>query len=159
MELPKESMKPGVRPKYTDAKGSGGLSFDTKVNIGIYQDLQSLGEDAVLTWHDSEYMEEVIDPNGFSTMRHTPLPIVEVIVDKNKVTGEKKTIFYKLAPLSGKMDECSLMEQQELSQRLANAVNEPEKNKSGTHAGRQMTQIRGFKCTNTMCTCPVRLWA
>jgi Toprim-like len=117
MELPKDSLKPGVRPKYTDSKGTGGIAFDSKVNINIFQELQSLGDEATLTWSSPDFMQEVIDPNGHTTMSNTPLPIVEVIVDKNKVTGVKRTVFYRLERQSGRMEECSREEQQVMSAR------------------------------------------
>jgi len=35
MELPKDTLRAGIRPKYTDSKNSGGISFDSKVNMNI----------------------------------------------------------------------------------------------------------------------------
>jgi replicative DNA helicase len=110
MELPKDVLKAGVRPKYTDSKNSGGISFDSKVNINIYQELQDI-EDSEMVWKDSNFMEKMIGPGGEELVCERPMPIVEVIVDKNKVTGEKKTIMYKLEPMSGRMEECSDPEQ------------------------------------------------
>jgi hypothetical protein len=131
MELPKESLKPGVRPKYTDSKGTGGISYDSKVNIGIYQELQSLGDDSVMTWQSSQHMQEIVDPSGCPVMVETPLPIFEVIVDKNKVTGEKRTIFYRLEPLSGQMEECSPAEQQVMSDRLSTSTQDDRRQNRG----------------------------
>jgi DNA primase len=121
MEIPKDILKPGIRPKYTDSKNSGGIAFDSKVNMNIYQELQDLGEDTCLTWKSEEFMEQITQPDGTSAVVEKVMPIVEVIVDKNKVTGEKKTIFYRLEPMSGRMEECSLAEQSNLQMQLSNA--------------------------------------
>ncbi|WP_263383600.1 hypothetical protein [Granulicella arctica] len=118
MELPKENLRAGVRPKYTDAKNSGGISFDSKLNIGVYQELQDLGDECVLSWTSSNHMDQVTNPDGTTSMKEKKLPIVEMIIDKNKVTGEKKTIFYRLEPMSGRMEECSEMEQTTMAMSL-----------------------------------------
>ena len=41
MELPKDILRPGTRPKYTDSKNSGGIAFDSKVNMNVYQEAVS----------------------------------------------------------------------------------------------------------------------
>jgi DNA primase len=119
MELPKGVLSPGVRPRYTDSKNSGGISFDSKVNMGIYQEMQDLPE-SQLTWLDSKYMENMVGPNGEVIIREIPMPIIEVIIDKNKVTGTKKTIYYRLEPNSGIITECSSSEQYEFQERASN---------------------------------------
>jgi DNA primase len=111
MELPKEILRPGVRPKYTDSKGSGGMAFDSKVNMGVFQEIKDLGSDSVMTWRSPDHMERGHAPNGHVCMVEKAMPIVEVIVDKNKVSGVTKTLFYKLEPTSGRMEECSMKEQ------------------------------------------------
>ena len=52
------------------------------------------------------------------------LPIVEVIVDKNKVNGEKGTIYYRLDNYSGQMRECSAVEQQSCTDMLLEAAHQ-----------------------------------
>jgi hypothetical protein len=111
MELPKDILRPGVRPKYTDSKNSGGIAFDSKVNMGVFQELQDLPDETTLTWKSSNHMIEVVAPDGQPMMVEEALPIVEIIVDKNKATGVKKTIFFRLEPKSGRMEECSALEQ------------------------------------------------
>jgi DNA primase len=118
MELPKDILKPGTRPKYTDSKNSGGIAFDSKVNLNVYQELQDMGDDSVLTWRSPEQMIEVVDPSGATVAIEKPLPIIEAIVDKNKVTGLVKTIYYRLEPLSGVVEECSPLEQISLQSTL-----------------------------------------
>jgi PAS domain-containing protein len=129
MEIPKDILKPGVRPRYTDSKNSGGIAFDSKVNMNVYQDLQDFN-DSSLTWKSSEYMERIIGPNNEEILAEKSMPIVEVIIDKNKVTGERKTIYYRLEPASGRMEECTEAEQTELSLIASNTA--AERNKKGT---------------------------
>lgn len=111
MELPKDILRPGIRPKYTDSKNSGGIAFDSKVNMGIFQELQDLKEESMLTWKSADHMMQIVDPSGHIMMAEKTLPIVEVIVDKNKQTGAKKAICFRLEPMSGRMEECSVSEQ------------------------------------------------
>jgi hypothetical protein len=111
MELPKDILKPGTRPKYTDSKNSGGIAFDSKVNLNVYQELQDLGDESTLVWRSPDFMEETVDPSGAVAMSEKVLPIIEAIIDKNKVTGLVKTIYYRLEPMSGVLEECSSLEQ------------------------------------------------
>lgn len=133
MEIPKDILKPGVRPRYTDAKNSGGISFDSKVNMNVYQDLQDFN-DSALVWKSSDYMERIIGPNNEEIIVEKPMPIVEVIIDKNKVTGERKTIYYRLEPASGRMEECTEAEQTELSIVASNATAERSKKGNKSYA-------------------------
>lgn len=129
MEIPKDILKPGVRPRYTDSKNSGGIAFDSKVNMNVYQDLQDFN-DSGLIWKSSEFMERIIGPSNEEILTEKAMPIVEVIIDKNKVTGERKTIYYRLEPASGRMEECTEAEQTELSLVASNAA--AERSKKGT---------------------------
>lgn len=114
MELPKDVLKPGTRPKYTDSKNSGGIAFDSKVNMNVYQEYQDLDDESQMTWKSPQHMEQITFPDGSIQMIERTMPIVELIIDKNKVTGEKKTIFYRMEPMSGRMEECSPAEQTSL---------------------------------------------
>jgi DNA primase len=125
MEIPKEQLRPGVRPAYTNLKGSGGLSFDAKANCGVYNQLQDYTdarENVSLWWESSDWMETVINPDGVQARVAIKKPVVEVIVDKNKISGETATIFYRLENKSGQMVECCDREQQEYRTRLAEAA-------------------------------------
>jgi hypothetical protein len=63
-------------------------------------------------WRSSpDYMEEFVTSENVPGARPIPMPIVEVIVDKNKATGLKKTVYFKLEPLSGRMTECTVTKQ------------------------------------------------
>jgi hypothetical protein len=134
MELPKDTLRAGIRPKYTDSKNSGGISFDSKVNMNIYQELQDLGDESTLIWKSPDYMQEVTAPDGTPQMVERPLPIVEVIVDKNKVTGQVKTIFYRLEPMCGRVEECSELEQISLQTALETAKKERRATSKKTYA-------------------------
>ena len=134
MELPKDTLRAGIRPRYTDSKNSGGISFDSKVNMNIYQELQDLGDESTLIWKSPDYMQEVIAPDGTPQMVERPLPIVEVIVDKNKVTGQVKTIFYRLEPMCGRVEECSELEQITLQTALETAKKERRATSKKTYA-------------------------
>jgi hypothetical protein len=69
-------------------------------------------------------MEETIDPSGATAMSEKVLPIIEAIIDKNKVTGLVKTIYYRLEPMSGVLEECSSLEQITLQATLDTARKE-----------------------------------
>jgi DNA primase len=128
MELPKDILKPGTRPKYTDSKNSGGIAFDSKVNMNVYQELQDLGDESQLSWRSSQHMQQIITPDGSPAVVEKVLPIVELIIDKNKVTGEKRTIFFRLEPMSGRMEECSEQEQTALQLVLESSKKERKAN-------------------------------
>lgn len=111
IKIPSTVLKSGIRPSYIDSKGSGGLAFDSKLNMNVYQQMSDNLQTASLVWHDPAHLEETVLENGSVGMQEKDLPIVEIIVDKNKVTGLKRTIFFKLEPMSGQMTECTQEEQ------------------------------------------------
>ena len=116
MEIPSETMKAGVKPSYLNLKGSRGLSFDAKANVGVYNQLQdwsSAPENIHLWWESSEFMETRTNPDGCQSRVHIRKPVIEILVDKNKVSGKTGSIFYRLENLSGKMTECPDSEQQQ----------------------------------------------
>jgi DNA primase catalytic core len=118
MEIPKEQLKPGIRPTYLNLKGSGGLSFDAKVNISVYNELQDLGNESCLHWANSRRMEKILGPNGEELIQPRKCPVIEIICDKNKVTGEKATLFYHLDDRSGHMEECPVVLQEQYRRTL-----------------------------------------
>ncbi len=65
-------------------------------------------------------MEEISGgrSDGQLVLVEETLPVVEIILDKNKATGQKKTLFYRLEPMSGRMEKCSPMEQRSLQTAL-----------------------------------------
>jgi DNA primase len=125
MEIPKEQLRPGVRPAYTNLKGSGGLSFDAKANCGVYNQLQDYTdarENVSVWWESSDWMETIVHDDGMQTRECIKKPVIEIIVDKNKISGEVATIFYHLENRSGQMTECCDRKQQEYRTKLAAAA-------------------------------------
>jgi DNA primase len=111
-ELPKEALRPGVRPRVSKIKGSSGPAYDANVNFGIYNDLKDMGEDrSDVFWLDSTDMRIITDPSGIEVNTPTKKPIIELVVDKSKISSFDGVVFFKLDPISGRMDECSLAEQ------------------------------------------------
>ena len=125
MEIPKEQLRAGNRPTYLNLKGSAGLSFDAKVNVGVYNQLQDFSENlehpATLYWESADHLERVVNSDGIEQMVQRKLPIVEALVDKNKVSGQKGTIFFRLEDHSGRMTECTAQEQSTLKNKLVQA--------------------------------------
>jgi hypothetical protein len=58
-------------------------------------------------------METRTNPDGCQSRVHIRKPVIEILVDKNKVSGKTGSIFYRLENLSGKMTECPDSEQQQ----------------------------------------------
>lgn len=100
MELPKTSLSPGVRPRVRNIKGSGGMSYDSSLNIGVYNDIKDFGDSAKLV-----KIEQVFDPST-DTIPYRK-PILELVFDKSKINSFDGTIYFEFEPRSGRMIECS----------------------------------------------------
>lgn len=115
VEIPKNDFESGHRPSYQNLKGTGRLTFDSKVNMTIYsqtQDWVSRPDKQFLYWESDKHQEVQSNGDGITCMAPIRLPIVEVIIDKNKINGVTKTIFFRMDQFSGQMTECSAVEQQ-----------------------------------------------
>jgi DNA primase len=123
MELPKDSLRPGVRPRIRNIKGSSGMAYDANANLGIYNDLKDMAEKATLVWNGP--LERTFGPNGEELEVPRRMPIVEVVVDKSKISSFDGSIFFRLTPESGHMEECSALEQTEMKRRATNFHNSP----------------------------------
>jgi hypothetical protein len=126
VEIPKNDFEPGHRPSYQNLKGTGRLTFDSKVNMTVYsqsQDWVSRPDKQLLYWESALYQEEGTSGDGIICMEPMRLPIVEIIIDKNKINGVTKTIFYRMDKFSGRMEECSAVEQQSCADMLLEAAN------------------------------------
>jgi DNA primase len=121
MELPKESLRAGVRPRISKIKGSSGMAYDANANFGIYNDLKDMGERATIFW--TEGTERVIGPDGSELHRPRRLPVIELVIDKSKLSGFDGTIYYKLSPGTGRLEECNDREQREYRDKAANYHN------------------------------------
>lgn len=104
MELPKQALQPGQRPRLINIKGSSGMSYDANVNIGVYNDLKDFRENAALTWNDSKQGQD-------GNMEYVRKPILEMVFDKSKVNSFDGNIYYRMDPDSG-----NLMEESESAQ-------------------------------------------
>ena len=106
MELPKSALERGKRPYYTNVKGTGAIQYDVNANWGCHNDMADLGDEVMIVWEDHEH-QQAVQSAGVDYMESTKMPILEVIVDKNKISGFKGTLFFKMWPLSGRIEECS----------------------------------------------------
>ena len=111
MELPKTSLMPGVRPRVRNIKGTGGISYDSSLNIGVYNDIKDFGDSAQLVEIDHDHY----DPStGAKPYRR---PVLELVFDKSKINSFDGMIYFDFEPRSGCMTECSLDKQQEWRQK------------------------------------------
>ena len=117
MELPKSALERGKRPYYTNVKGTGAIPYDVNANWGVHNDMADMGDEAQICWEDIEHQQKV-QTAGIEAMENTRMPILEVIVDKNKISGFKGTLFYKMWPLSGHLEECSSEDQSNYRSRI-----------------------------------------
>jgi DNA primase len=111
MEIPKTNLDPGKRPFFTNLKGSAAIPYDINANYGIYTDMADLGDDSQLRWEDHEHQEDDVTATGEHIKCNRMQPVVELLSDKNKISGWKGTLFFKLWPDSGAMEECSKEDQ------------------------------------------------
>jgi hypothetical protein len=108
MELPKESLKPGIRPRVSNIKGSASIAYEASANIGVYNDLKDYGHKAALYWDDGDDIEQYAGPSGETLTRKKRKPVIELVFDKSKIyKGFDGTLYYKLRPETGRYEECS----------------------------------------------------
>jgi hypothetical protein len=125
VEIPKNDFEPGHRPSYQNLKGTGRLTFDSKVNMTVYsqtQDWVSRPDKQLLYWESPLYQEEETNGDNITCMAPIRLPIVEIIIDKNKINGVTKTIFFRMDKFSGQMKECGSAEQDTCRDKLVAAA-------------------------------------
>lgn len=114
MELPKDSLKPGIRPRISTMKGSSSMSYDASANIGVYNDLKDFGARSNLVWLDPNDLEEFENAAGLKGKRPKRKPVIELVFDKSKIyKGYDGVIYFKLDPATGRFEECSRDEQQQ----------------------------------------------
>ena len=112
MELPKESLRPGLRPTARNIKGSSGMGYDSNLNIGVYNDMKDFPHEPKLIWYDSKQPSvTMVGVEGQQTIGTTK-PVIEMVFDKVK-TGSSfcGSIYYKFDPDSGAMEECPILDQ------------------------------------------------
>src|SRR5208337_4997155 len=89
MELPKTSLQPGVRPRVRNIKGTGGISYDSSLNMGVYNDIKDFGDEATLVDPDQNHKDPVTNAPPYR------VPILELVFDKSKINSFDGTIYYK----------------------------------------------------------------
>lgn len=108
MELPKDSLRPGVRPRAATIKGTSSIAYEASANIGVYNDLKDYGPKATLFWEDKKDTELYTGPTGEILTRPIKKPVIELVFDKSKIfKGFDGVIYYHLDPMSGHFEECS----------------------------------------------------
>lgn len=115
-ELPKSSLTAGTRPRIGNIKGSSGIAYDANVNFGIYNDLKDRGEKANMIWHDALSTTSKVDTSGIDVHEPAKRPIIEVVIDKSKISDFDGSIFFRLDPISGNMRECGESEQSSMKE-------------------------------------------
>jgi GTPase SAR1 family protein len=112
VELPKDALRAGYRPRAADIKGSSGMAFDANIAVGIYNDFKDFGQKAKIFWNDpTAYEDMYIQADGVQKQGKMK-PVVELIFDKVKIdSGFSGSIFYKLNPESGEYIEANIAEQ------------------------------------------------
>lgn len=110
-ELPKASLKAGDRPRLCNIKGTSGIAYDANANFGIYNDMKDYGESrAKLYWDD-------IHATGGESSDIPRRPIIEVVIDKSKISDFDGSIFFRLNPVTGNMTECEDGEQRTMKEK------------------------------------------
>lgn len=107
MELPKTSLLPGVRPRVRAIKGTGGISYDSSLNIGVYNDIKDFGETGKIHETDHDHYDPSTDTKPYYR------PVIELVFDKSKINSFDGVIYFDFEPRSGRFDECGLEKQLE----------------------------------------------
>jgi DNA primase len=122
-ELPKSALAVGTRPRLANIKGTSGVAYDANANFGIYNDLKDRGDKrSNICWQDPEDTPEFdYQGNDVGTPRR---PIIEVVIDKSKLSDFDGSIFFRLNPVTGNMKECEEGEQKLMKERAYGDSNE-----------------------------------
>jgi hypothetical protein len=110
MELTKDALRPGVRPRIGKIKDTQGVAYDADCNLGVYNDLKDRGDSADIIWNDPIDLEKVV-VDGAVQIAPKRKPVLEIVVDKNKITEYDGAIYYKFDPASARLVECDEAEQ------------------------------------------------
>ena len=123
MELPKESLRPGLRPRVGNIKGTSGVAYDSNMNIGVYNDMKDFPADPKLIWYNSKQPSMTLVKSEVCQSVGAASPVLELVFDKVK-TGSSfcGSLFYEFDPESGAMAECR--ESDQLSMQVK--ANEPD---------------------------------
>jgi DNA primase len=118
-ELPKGSMKAGTRPRLSNIKGTSGVAYDANCNFGIYNDMKDRGDKITnVYWEDFDAINDHVGVDSSGGDIGAPKrPILEVVIDKSKISDFDGSIYYRLDPVTGHVDECAEGEQELYSSR------------------------------------------
>lgn len=124
-ELPKASLRAGERPRLANIKGTSGVAYDANANFGVYNDMKDYGEERCkLFWADPNAMLETgVDCDG-QEVGAPRRPIIEIVIDKSKISDFDGSIFFRLNPATGHMDECLDAEQKDMRTKAYGDQNE-----------------------------------
>ncbi len=111
MEITKSDLTPGKRPVISNLKGSSALPYDINANLAVHNDLADLMDASQIFWNDANDLTMELGANGVEFPVATKKPILEIVVDKNKISGFKGTTFFEMKPESGHLRECSIEDQ------------------------------------------------
>lgn len=110
-ELPKASLKAGDRPRLANIKGTSGVAYDANANFGIYNDMKDFGaEKCKLYWQDPYGASEGVGAEG-EDLGPPRKPIIELVIDKSKISDFDGSIYFRLDPVTARMEECEDGEQ------------------------------------------------
>jgi DNA primase len=130
-ELPKEALRAGVRPRIGKIKGTSGVAYDANVNFGIYNDLKDRAEKATIFWDG--HNETVYGPHGEQHFQPQRMPVIELVIDKSKISSFDGTIYFNLNPDSAHLEECNEMDQHKFRS-LAGEYHASANDMSSSHA-------------------------
>lgn len=125
-ELPKASLRAGDRPRIANIKGTSGVAYDANANFGVYNDMKDWGEDKCkLFWLDHQAINDNIGLDaGGAEIGPPRRPIIEIVIDKSKLSDFDGSIYFRLNPITGHMDECLEGEQQDMRNKAYGDPNE-----------------------------------
>lgn len=112
-ELPKSSLSKGTRPRIANIKGTSGVAYDANANFGVYNDMKDYSDNPQLiklSWQDMEATSDGVDSEG-NDLGPPRRPIIEIVIDKSKISDFDGSIYFRLNPITGHMSECEEGEQ------------------------------------------------
>lgn len=115
-ELPKSSLAKGTRPRLANIKGTSGVAYDANANFGIYNDMKDYSDTPnhiKLSWQDDEAATDELDVEG-EDIGSPQRPIIELVIDKSKISDFDGCIYFRLNPITGNMTECEEAEQKQM---------------------------------------------
>lgn len=119
-ELAKDSLKPGVRPRVGNIISTQGVAYDSDCSAGIYNDLKDRNDAADLVWLDPHEIVPTMDPDsGCVVLAPRRKPILEMVIDKNKLSDFDGSIFFEFDMVSAELRECNEADQAIFRERAA----------------------------------------